>query len=59
MDNFGEKVTIISLKKHNNFVLKHTINTNVFYNWVLNITIFVVMFFTVVNLVKLLLRVTF
>lgn len=57
MDNFGEKVTIITLKKHDDLVLKHTINISVFYDWVLNITMFIVMFFSVFNLVKFIIRV--
>lgn len=59
MDNFGEKVTIISLKENKNIFLKHKINLDVFYNWVLNITIFVVMFFTIVNSIKIVMGVAF
>lgn len=57
MDKFGEKVTVVQAKKKELFLLKHTVNFNVFYNWALNITIYVVMFFALINLIKLLLMV--
>ena len=57
MDKFGEKVTIIVLKKCNNINLKHTINLNIFYSWVLNMSILICLMFSIINIIKIILEV--
>ena len=57
MDNFGEKITIVKGEKKDNIVLKHEINCDVFYSWVLNISIMLCGFYITLNIAKIVCKV--
>ena len=53
MENFGQKTTIIKLQPVQCYILKHKINKDIFGSAILTMSIYVSMFFCIINILNL------